>query len=159
VISAADDARDFPEVERRYVRGLGVDFDWMTFDTPSPRLPLPVPLHNARVALISTAGGHPVGPSPFTRPGIASVTPVTEPVMFTHIGFDTERAARDPDVVWPARSLQRLAHEGTIGDLCSNAISMMGAVFDGNHVLERAVGPTVDQLRSDRADLALLVPA
>jgi hypothetical protein len=90
---------------------------------------------------------------------MVSVTPVTEQVVFTHIGFDTERAARDPDVVWPVRSLQRLADEGTIGGLCPNAISMMGAVFDGKHVLERAVGPTVDQLRRDRADLALLVPA
>jgi len=88
-----------------------------------------------------------------------SVIPVTEQVTFTHIGFDTERAARDPDMVWPVRSHQRLADEATIGGLCLNAISMMGAVVDGNHVLERGVGPTVDQLRRDRADLALLVAA
>ena len=39
------------------------------------------------------------------------------------------------------------------------AVSTMGAVFDGQVVLDRHVPVAVDRFRRDRVDLVMLVPA
>jgi hypothetical protein len=154
-----DDSREFAAVERAYLHRLGIPFEWLRYDTPSPRHRPAKPLHEVRVGLISTSGAHLPGPSPFTRSAAVAVLPATAEVTFTHVGFDTERTRTDPDVVWPVASLQRLVGDGVIGSLAPHAVSMMGAVFEGRHVVERAVAPTVEWLRQDAVDLALLVPA
>lgn len=55
-----DDSTAFAQIERQFVRDVvGVaDFGWVSFDHPSPRNPLTVPLAEATVTLISTAGAH-----------------------------------------------------------------------------------------------------
>ena len=80
-------------------------------------------------------------------------------LRLSHIGYDTERASRDPDVVVPAWSLQRLADAGFIGSVAPTIVSSMGFVPRGVDVLERSVPEAVDALRADEVDLALLVPA
>ena len=53
------DYRDFAQREYDHVRANFLpDFDWTSFDTPSPRTLPKRPLAEARVALISTAGAH-----------------------------------------------------------------------------------------------------
>ncbi len=155
-----DDSRDFPAVERDYIRRRGrPGFDWIRFDEPSPRHPLKRPLSEARVGLLSTAGAHLEGDGPIPASGPPRVIPIDAKIAFHHIGYDTKRAGEDPEVVWPVRTLQRLAGQGVIGTVSGQAVSMMGAVLDGRLVLDRHVPLAADHFRRDRADLVLLVPA
>lgn len=156
-----DDSADFADVERRFVREVvGVaDFEWVTFDEPSPRIPLAVPLSEATVTLVSTAGAHEVGTKPLSAGGRAALVPADADVQLSHVGYDTARAAQDLDVVYPVRTLRRLADQGFIGALAPTVVSTMGFVPDGRLLFERAVPTAVERLHDEQAHLALLVPA
>lgn len=160
VVFADDDSRDFPDTERDYVRARHKpDFDWIRFAAPSPRNRLTVPLNQARVGLVSTAGAHLPGERPIRPSGPPRVVPLDEEIVFHHIGFDTKRASEDPEVVWPARALRALADAGFVGSVSGQGVSMMGGVLDGREVTSRHVPGTVEAFRRDHVDLALLVPA
>jgi hypothetical protein len=157
---AGDDSREFPDVERDYLRRRGwPDFDWVRFGERSPRHRPRRKLSQARIGLLSTAGAHLPGEPPIPPSGPPHVIPIEADVALTHPGYDTRRSAGDPEVVWPVRTLQRLAQQGFIGTVSGRAVSMMGAVMDGRLVFERHVPAAVDQFRRDRVDLVLLVPA
>lgn len=156
-----DDSLGYDDVERAYIRReFEPDFEWVSFDRPSRRNALRVPLAEARVGLISTAGAHLPDQRPAGAGGGVRLIPVDAPrVVLTHEGYDTRRASADPEVVFPVGTLERLAAGGLIGSVASTAVSMMGYVPDGVRVLERTVPEALVQLRSDQVDLALLVPA
>jgi hypothetical protein len=61
--------------------------------------------------------------------------------------------------VFPVGTLRALVEAGSIGSVAPTAVSTMGYIPRGERVLERLVPPTVDLLRSEEVDLALLVPA
>lgn len=155
-----DDSRDFPAVERDYLRRRArPDFDWIRFDEPSARHLPKCQLSEARIGLLSTAGAHLAAEDPIPISGPPRVIPIDAEIALDHVGYDTQRAGQDPEVVWPVRTLQRLAEHGVIGTVSGQAVSMMGAVLDGRVVLDRHVPPAVDQFRRDQVDLVLLVPA
>ena len=155
-----DDSAGFDELERKFVQRFFPDFDWLHFDTPSPRRPLPVPLRQARVGLIATAGAHLPGEAPLGIDGEVRFLPAdAETIELTHRGYDTQRAAIDPDVVVPVRSLRRLVTARVVGSLAPTVISTMGLVPRGQDVLERSVPAALERLRAEEVDLALLVPA
>lgn len=156
-----DESAGFDEVERRHVRNVvGItDFDWVRADSPSTRNPLPVPLAEARVTLVTTAGAHEPGARPPGAGGGAVLLPADAPVELTHPGYDTARAMADPDVVYPVRRLRALVAEGFIGSLAPTVISTMGFVPDGRRLLSRAVPAAVEAMSDEEAHLALLVPA
>src|SRR6266404_6430333 len=138
MVLAHDDSRDFPDVERDYIRRRGwPGFDWLRFEEPSPRHMPGKPLSQARVGLLSTAGAHLAGEDPIAASGPPRVVPIDAQIAFDHIGYDTRRASEDPEVVWPVRTLRRLAEHGVIGGVSGQAVSMMGAVLDGHVVLDR----------------------
>lgn len=153
-----DDA-GFDALERDYVRRKLPDFDWVRFERPSPRHRLPVPLSRARVALVTTAGAHLPGEDPFRLDGEVRFVALDRALALTHVGYDTERAARDPDVVVPVGALRRLAARGIIGSLAPTLVSTMGLVPRGHDVLERTAPLVADRLSAEEVDLALLVPA
>ncbi len=156
-----DDSEDFADIERRFVREVvGVaDFEWVAFDEPSPRAPLAVPLSEATVTLVSTAGAHVHGTRPLGAGGHATLLAADADVQLSHGGYDTAQAMEDLDVVYPVRTLQRLAHEGFIGALAPTVVSTMGFVPKGGRLLERAVPAAVERIHDEQAHLALLVPA
>ncbi len=156
-----DDSAGFDLTERAYIRReLVPDFEWVDFPRPSPRNRLPVPLREARVALVSTAGVHLPDQRPMGAGGQVRMVPVDAPeIVLSHEGYDIERAREDPEVVFPVRALRALAGAGFIGSLAPTAVSTMGYVPRGHRVLERIVPPTIDRLRSEEVHLALLVPA
>lgn len=158
---AGDDSAGFDDLERTFVRRFVPDFDWLAFDEPSERRPLAVPLNRARVGLVATAGAHLPEQDPMSPTGEIRLIPVTEAgrLRLSHIGYDTERASSDPDVVVPVWSLQRLAGSGFIGSVGPTIVSSMGFVPRGVDVLERSVPIALEALRADDVDLALLVPA
>lgn len=156
-----DDSAGFDLTERAYIRAeLVPHFEWLDFALPSPRTRLLIPLAEARVALVSTAGAHLPDQRPMGPGGQLRMIPVDAPeIVLSHEGYDVERATKDPEVVFPVRTLRALADVGFIGSLAPTAVSTMGYVPRGRRVLERLVPPTIDRLRSEEVDLALLVPA
>ncbi|HZS15795.1 MAG TPA: hypothetical protein VFC09_14465 [Candidatus Dormibacteraeota bacterium] len=155
-----DDSRDFPDVERAHLREHYLpDFEWLRYAAPSPRNPLRVPLAEARVGLVDTAGAHVTGTPPVGASGRAALIPLDAEVTFTHPGYDVERAARDHDVVHPTQALQRLAARGIVGEVAATAVSVMGGVLIGQRLIDRGVPATVAAMRDQQVDLALLVPA
>jgi D-proline reductase (dithiol) PrdB len=151
----------FDEVERLHLRKrLVPDFEWLDFDQPSPRNRLGVALREARVGLVVTAGVHLPGQRPARQVGEVRLVPVAAPqVRLTHGGYDTQRAGKDPEVVFPARTLRRLAETGAVGSVARVVASTMGYIPRGLNVLERVVPPVVASLVDQQVDLALLVPA
>lgn len=151
----------FDQVERLHLRKrLAPDFGWLDFDQPSPRNPLGLPLRDARVGLVVTAGVHLPDQRPARQIGEVRLVPMAAAeVRLTHGGYDTRRAMKDPEVVFPARTLLRLAAAGAIGSVARVVASTMGYIPRGVNVLERVVPPVVASLAAQRVDLALLVPA
>jgi hypothetical protein len=155
-----DDSRGFATLERDHLRAEWLpDFEWIAYDAPSPRNPLRVPLAQARVGLVDTCGAHAVGMPSAGSSGRAIEVALDAEITFTHPGFDTERAAADPEVVHPVRTLQHIAAQGFIGEVAPVAVSVMGGVLIGQRLLDRGVPATVASMRDQQVDLALLVPA
>ncbi|MGH3005812.1 MAG: glycine/sarcosine/betaine reductase selenoprotein B family protein [Gaiellaceae bacterium] len=157
--------RGFARVEREYVRRrVYPGFEWAVFDGPSPRHRLDVPLEQARIALVASAGAHLREHPPFAlgRDGDASYREIpagSEEVELTHSGYDVGRAARDPDVVFPLALLRELASEGLIGELAPRAFSFMGYIPDTAPLLSETGPAVARELVADAADLVLLVPS
>lgn len=156
-----DDSIGFSQRERAGLRKASVpNFEWMTFETPSRRNLLPVPLSNARVALIGTAGAHLSEEPPMSPRGELRVLPIDAgDLVLTHPGYDTQRASEDPEVVFPLQTLRMLAAEGFVGSVAATSISTMGFIPDGRRVTEKLVPAVVPELTKESVDLALLVPA
>jgi hypothetical protein len=155
-----DDSRGFAEVERAHVRTKYLpDFEWTAFDTPSPRRAPLAPLAQARVGLVDTCGAHLPDQPPVGTSGRAALVPVDADVVLTHPGYDTERAMRDPEVVHPAHTMQRLAEQGVIGTVAPQTVSVMGGVLIARRLVDRGLPATVAAMLDMQVDLALLVPA
>ncbi len=156
-----DDSTGFDLIEREYIRRHFVpEFEWLSFDEPSPRNRLRVPLREARIGLVATAGAHLPDQRPGGSGGGVWMIPIDAPeVRLTHDGYDTERAMQDPDVVFPVGTLRRLADSGFVGSVAPTVVSTMGYVPDGRRVLQRTLPAARDRLVSEGVDLALLVPA
>ncbi len=157
--------RGFAQVEYEYVRGRAYpQFEWAVFDAPSARNRLERPLARARVALVATAGAHLPGQAPFALgkegdPSYRELPAETREMRLAHAGYDTRRAASDPDVVFPLALLRRLAAEGAIGELARRAFSFMGYIPDPGPLLWESGPAVARELMADAVDLALLVPA
>jgi hypothetical protein len=154
-----DDSSGFADVERAHVRaGYLPDFEWTAYPEPSPRNCMRVPLGRARVGLVDTSGAHVVGTPPVGSSGRAARIPVDAQIAFTHPGFDVDRALRDPEVVHPVHTLQRLADRGVIGEVAPITASVMGGVLIAKRLLDRGVPETVQAMCEQQVDLVLLVP-
>lgn len=154
----------FVERERDHIRGFyRPDWDWWRADAPSVRTPPRVPLERARVALVATAGA--IGPRqrPFAKgdEGDESFRLIDRdaPVRLIHPGYDTRRASRDPDVVFPLALLRDLAARGVVGEVAPRAASFMGWAPDTARVLEETGPAAAQALAADAVDLVLLVPS
>jgi D-proline reductase (dithiol) PrdB len=122
------------------------------------------PARAGAIALVASAGAHLREHAPFAldRDGDASYREIpagSEEVELTHLGYDTGRAARDPDVVFPLALLRELASEGLIGELAPRAFSFMGYIPDTAPLLSETGPAVARELVADADDLVLLVPS
>ena len=134
-----------------------------------PWTPLRMPVRDAIVALVTTAGVHLKADRPFDMtdpdgdPGLR-VVPVDAPrdsVTITHKYYDHSAADRDLNVVLPVDRLRELAAAGRVGGVSPRMYSLMGHV-DGLHVrtLMQTTAPEVARrLDADGADAVVLTPA
>ena len=137
-------------------------------NTETPWTPLRRPLSQARVALVTTAGLHLSGDTPFVSDHrtpdqsyrrLPSATPGADIVQsHTSIGFDRTGIQRDLNVTYPVDRLRELRQRGIIGSLAESFYSFMGALRTWD-ILEGETGPQVAELlKKDGVDVVLLTP-
>jgi D-proline reductase (dithiol) PrdB len=158
---------NFAQIERDHVRSrVYAEFDWHPFDRFSPYNPLRVPLREARVAFITTAGVHLADQPPFDTDAAAGdrtwrsipVDTAISDLLLSHGGYDTRRASADPNVVLPLEHLRALRDSGEVGSLTPNVYSFMGYIAETNRLLNEEGAAIAERLLADQADLVLLAP-
>jgi len=132
-----------------------------------PLAPLRVPLAQARLTFISTAGVQPRGTLPFdvvhpvgdyTFRTVASDSR-PEDLEIHQLKYPTDGAHRDLNVIFPIQRLQELRDERVVGGLTDSFFSFIGYNMDPG-LLERTLAEELAQAVQDQqADLALLSPA
>ena len=139
---------------------------------PIPWAPVSVPLSEAKVALLSTAGLSMRGDAPFDMEGerrnptrgdpswrriAADATSAS--VEVNHLHIDTGYIERDLNVALPLDRLRELVDEGEVGAMAATHYSTMGFQGNDSSVLENESAPAIaDAMRSEEVDLALLAP-
>jgi D-proline reductase (dithiol) PrdB len=147
-----------PEASRKRLLALAVQVN-----ETAPFVRLAKPPAQCRVAIVTTAGLHRRGDTPF-GPGEQGyrVIPVDTPVAdivqsHTSIGFDRVPTMRDVNISLPIDRLRELAARGAIA-LAPNHYSFMGALRDTLKI-DGETGPEVARrLAADGADVALITP-
>lgn len=123
----------------------------------------PVPLAEATVAIVSTAGIHRRSDPPFTIgatdyrlvPGDADFGDL----LLSHISANFDRSAfqQDPNISFPLDRLREMSEAGEIGGVANWHYSFMGAM--PNPMNFEATGTEVGNLlAADGVDVALLIP-
>jgi D-proline reductase (dithiol) PrdB len=125
-----------------------------------------VPLAEARVAFVTTAGAHLADQPPFDIDSTAgdpsyrafpSTTPLAD-VVLRHAGYDTRRASVDKNVVLPLDHLRALVDQGRIGELAPTVYAFMGYIADTAPLVRESAPAVARRLVEDRVDLVLLAP-
>ncbi|MCZ6614389.1 MAG: glycine/sarcosine/betaine reductase selenoprotein B family protein [Chloroflexi bacterium] len=143
------------------------NFDCPEFDN-QPWIEGP-PLRDRRVALISTAGLHRKGDSPFTIqsgpsqdwPADYRVIPgdsAADDLVMSHIStnFDRTGFQQDWNVVFPLDRLRELAQAGIIGSMADFHYSFMGATDP--LLMESSARRLATLLKQDQVNGVILVP-
>jgi len=136
-----------------------------------PWCPLPRPLTEATVALVSSAGVALATDEPFDQDGERAnpwwgdpsfrVVPRdtrTADVRVDHLHVDTSIAARDLDCVLPVARLRELEKEGVVGRSAPSHYSFMGYLLRPEEFLARSVPAMIARMKEEAVDAALLVP-
>ncbi len=137
-----------------------------------PWTPVTLPLAEARVALLTTAGISMHGDPPFDMAGERNNPTWGDPswrrihrdadstaVAVNHLHIDTRYIERDINVALPLRRLEELVAEGVVGAAAATHYSIMGFQGADSSTLENVSGPEIAAaMRRDGVDLALLVP-
>lgn len=152
-----------PRIRDNYARlGYGA-YKWVENSEPSTFVPLPKPLSECRVTAVCSGGVYASGQVAFhfkddtSFRAIPSDTAATD-LRATHFAYDTTDARRDPDTVFPIRTLSRLAAIGAIGAVMTNLFSFMGGIYSSRRVTEILAPAILDAVQREKADAVLLVP-
>jgi D-proline reductase (dithiol) PrdB len=128
--------------------------------------PLGLPLAQATVALITSAGISQIDQPPMDGANIEGdytirvldvETPSTD-LRIHHTHFDTTAAGEDINVVYPIDRLKELAAEGIIGRVAPRAVSFMGYFSNVFRIRDEVAPAVVEAVRHTGADAAVLVP-
>jgi D-proline reductase (dithiol) PrdB len=150
---------DLSEIERQAI----LNFPFMDH-ADSPRAILDKPLSDARLALVTTAGIHLRGDTPFSY-GDQTYRVIprgTDPreIVQSHIsiGFDRIPIYRDINVSFPIDRVRELVERGVVGQLSNRFYSFMGAQRDPRRIVGETGPEVARQLKDDGADVVLLTP-
>lgn len=127
-----------------------------------------VPLHRAKLALVTTAGIHHPGQQPFDMqdangdPSYRAVDGdrLFEDFTITHDYYNHSDAEKDPNIIFPLDRLRELVAEGKLGSLAATHYSFMGHI-DGPHIdtlIRKTAVEIAEKLRQDQVDIVLLTP-
>ena len=156
---------------RDYYVALGYDnpYRWAHF-VEVPFTPLRVPLHQARLGLVTTAapyrpGAGDQGPgAPYNAAAkfyqLYSASTASAPELFiSHVGYDRRHtSAADPNAYFPLRQLRDAVAAGRVGGLASR---FHGLPTNRSHrtTLEADVPELLRRCQEDGVEAALLVPS
>lgn len=137
-------------------------------DLPAPELdpvatPVPKPLDECRIALVTTAGLKPSGGITLWAMGDQSFQVLPDDardVQLSHASpnFDRTGIIQDLNVVYPIDRLHELADGGVVGSVNERHVSFMGAQSDFATIIQDT-GPRAAQLLvDDGVDVVLLTP-
>jgi D-proline reductase (dithiol) PrdB len=122
------------------------------------------PLHECRLALVTTGGVHLPEDARFDiddPAGDASYREIpagAEELTWTHAYYRSEGAS-DLDSVFPLWTLRELVAEGVVGGLNRRHFSFMGAIHDTAPLIEETAPEVARKLMGDAVDVVLLTPS
>ena len=130
----------------------------------APRTPLPRPLADCALAVVTSAGVHRRGDEPFGREDptyrvIPSGSDAGD-ILQSHssLAFDKTAFIRDINVVFPVDRVRELVAEGRVGRLGPNHYSFMGALSDLSEVRDVTAPEVGRRLLAEDVDVVLLTP-
>jgi D-proline reductase (dithiol) PrdB len=137
-----------------------------------PFTPLPRPLSECTVALLTTAGVARNDDRPFDQererldpwwgdPSFRRIPLGTteEEIRLYHLHIDPRFGEADLDVVLPMRRLAEVASEGLVGRPAPTHYSIMGYILEPTELVETTAPAIAECMRDERVDAAVLVPA
>lgn len=130
----------------------------------APRTPLPRPLADCALAVVTSAGVHRRGDEPFGREDptyrVIPSDSETGDILQSHssLAFDKTAFIRDINVVFPLDRLRELVGEGRVGRLGPNHYSFMGALSDLSQVRDVTAVEVGRRLLDEQVDVVLLTP-
>jgi D-proline reductase (dithiol) PrdB len=137
-----------------------------------PFTPLPKPLRECTVALVSTAGVARNDDRPFDQEGerrnpwwgdpsfrTIPLGTTERDVRIYHLHIDPRFGEADLDVVLPMRRLAELAGEGVVGRPAPTHYSTMGYILEPAEVVGTTAPAIAGRMRAEGVDVAALVPA
>jgi D-proline reductase (dithiol) PrdB len=160
----------------RFINGITKRMikSWIDMEKPRP-IPwtkLSKPLSDCTVALISSAGIALKTDRPFDQEGerknpwwgdpsfrVLPKTATEQEVRVYHLHIDPCYAEQDLNCLFPLQRLQELEQAGEIGHVAPRHYSVMGYILRPEELLEQTVPSIIRDLREDRADVVILVPA
>ena len=137
-----------------------------------PWTPLPRPLAECTVALVSTAGVARHDQPPFDQEGerrnpwwgdpthrVLPLGTTERDVRLYHLHVDPRFGEQDLDVVLPMRRLEELAVAGRVGRAAPSHFSIMGYILRPEVLLGATAPAIAVRMRAEGVDAAALVPA
>jgi D-proline reductase (dithiol) PrdB len=147
---------------------------WIQRDPPPqqiPWTPLAKPLHDCRVALVSSAGIARHDQAPFDQAlerrdpwwSDQSWRPIhvgtsEADVGIYHLHIDPRFGHQDLDCVLPLRRLQELAADGVVGEVAATHYSFMGYILQPTELLSSTAPAIAARMAEEAVDVAVLVP-
>lgn len=150
---------------RAVVDKMHVNSVFTTNESPA-FTPLPKPLNECTVALVTTAGVHLASQTPFdlrdehgdwTWRAIPGDVDVRD-IVVSHEHYDTSDANSDPNVVFPIDALRTLARDGMVGGVSTLHAGLMGWIPDGTPLRDETAPEVARALREAGADAVVLTP-
>lgn len=128
---------------------------------PAMLSPLRVPLHQARIALITAGGAMVRGQPPFDRAGDSTyrAVPADTPADRLEFGvssYDHSAVNRDPNCMFPLERARDLVAAGQIGGLSALHFGIQGGGGDMELIRTQMAPRLIEELRSLGADAVLL---
>ncbi len=134
---------------------------------PVPCAPVNVPLSEARVALVTTAGLHTPQQKGFDQVTIGDSsfreipnTIATEDLIESHnsSSFDHAGVAADRNLVFPLDRFRKLMEQGTIGELNHRHFSFVGSILNPRKLITETAPEVARRLRADKVNAVFLTP-
>lgn len=153
----------FPSLGKRLVDSY---HPWESEDIPWT--PAAVPLAEATVAIVTTAGVHHKDQKPFDMKDpngdpsfrVIDTSKPLSTLMITHDYYDHTDADRDINIIFPIDRLREMAAEKKVGGVAVSHYSLMGHI-DGPYIstlIGDTSGRIAKALERDGIDIVLLTP-
>ncbi|MBI9044735.1 MAG: hypothetical protein JEZ06_09630 [Anaerolineaceae bacterium] len=148
--------------------------NWIKMETPRkiPWSPIQKPIRESTVALISSGGIARNDDKPFDQEGerknpwwgdptyrLIPNNTVTADISVHHMHINPDFAQADLNCLLPLERLNELEKSGEIGRAAPSHYAYMGYVLEPDELLKYAIPQIITNLRKEKVDLVILVPA